>query len=98
MEWLQTVFEFLSNVHWMRVIITVLATAVGVVAGIWFPARMLENYTNQPAARYIWYVLGTGAMVLIYISMYGYGLFWELYLESDLREELQPAVQALIGL
>ncbi|MBX3461079.1 MAG: hypothetical protein KF696_14125 [Planctomycetes bacterium] len=76
-------FEFLGNIAWIRVIITIMATAVGVVAGIWVPARLLEVHTNQPAARYVWYVIGTITLVMVYICMYGYGLFWELYATSE---------------
>lgn len=75
--------EFLANVQWVRVIVTIMATAVGVVLGIYVPARLLEMHTNQPAARYVWYVIGTITLVMVYICMYGYGLFWELYSNSE---------------
>ncbi len=79
MEWLSEVFDFLVSVHWVRVIITILATAVGVVLGIWVPARLLELHTNQPAVRYVWYVMGTLTLIMIYVCMYAYGHFWDLY-------------------
>jgi ABC-type arginine/histidine transport system permease subunit len=79
MEWLDEVLEFLSRVNWLRVVVTVLATAVAIILGIWAPARLLERYTNQVAVRYIWYVMGTGLLIMVYISMYGFGHFWTLY-------------------
>lgn len=75
--------EFLANVQWVRVVVTIMATAVGVVLGIYVPARLLEMHTNQPAARYVWYVIGTITLIMVYICMYGYGLFWELYSNSE---------------
>jgi ABC-type amino acid transport system permease subunit len=86
-EWLTEAFEFLARVNWVRVTITVLATLTAVVLGIWAPARMLEFHTRQPAVRYIWYVLGTLILIMVYVSMYGYGLFWELYSENSLEGE-----------
>lgn len=90
MAFIQDILDFLGNVQWLRVIVTVLMTFVGVVLGIWFPARMLETHTNQPAARYVWYVAGTMVMVMIYISMYGYGHFWDLYVDSAETQEVAP--------
>jgi ABC-type amino acid transport system permease subunit len=86
MEWVSEVFEFLARVNWLRVIVAVLATAVAVVLGVWAPARLLESYTNQPAVRYIWYVLGVWLLIMVYVSMFGYGHFWESYSELDMQE------------
>lgn len=86
MEWLEEVLEFLARVHWIRVVITVLATAIAIVFGIWAPARLLETYTNQPAVRYVWYAMGTALLVMVYVSMYGYGHFWELYGGLEMEE------------
>jgi hypothetical protein len=36
--------------------------------------------------RYIWYVGGTLMLIMVYVSMYGYGHFWELYGASELAE------------
>ncbi|MCA8910199.1 MAG: hypothetical protein KDB82_00720 [Planctomycetes bacterium] len=90
MAFIQDILTFLSNVQWLHLIITVLATMLAVVLGIWFPARMLEAHTNQPAARYVWYVAGTLVLVMIYISMYGYGHFWELYSNSEETQQVAP--------
>lgn len=86
MEWMDHAIDFLSRVHWLRVIFTVLLTTVAVVLGIWLPARILERYTNQVAMRYVWYVGGTLMLIMVYVSMYGYGHFWELYGASELAE------------
>src|SRR5690606_29979937 len=85
-EVLTDVFDFLARVHWVRVIFTVLLTAIAVFLGIWLPARILERYTNQVALRYVWYVGGTLMLIMVYVSMYGYGHFWELYGTSELAE------------
>ncbi len=80
------ILEFLANVHWVRVIFTILLTGLAVVLGIWWPAGVLERYTNQPAVRYVWYIAGTLMLIMVYVSMYGYGHFWELYSASELAE------------
>lgn len=89
-EFFEGIWAFLSSLNWMRVFFTILFTAVAVVFGIWFPARMLAEHTNQPLAKPVWYVIGTLALVMIYISMYGYGHFWELYSESPESQEAAP--------
>lgn len=86
MDWFNNTLEFLSGVQWMRVIITVVVTALAVLLGIHTPARVLEEHTNQPLVRYAWYFVGTFLMVMIFISMYSYGNFWNLYMQSELRE------------
>jgi len=90
MEFLENVWNFLGNLNWIRVFFTIVFTAVAVVFGIWYPAKMLEQHTNQPLARPVWYVIGTLALVMIYISMYGYGHFWELYSNSPETQEAAP--------
>jgi predicted PurR-regulated permease PerM len=90
LDFLDSAWQFLTSLDWIRVIFTILFTAVAVVFGIWFPARMLEQHTNQPLAKPIWYVIGTLALVMIYISMYGYGHFWELYSNSPESQEAVP--------
>lgn len=89
-EFLQETWIFLGNVQWVRVIITILATLIAVVLGIWFPAKMLELHTNQPLAKPAWYVVGTLCLLMIYISMYGYGNFWQLYADSPETQEAAP--------
>lgn len=90
MEFLNDAWSFLAALHWGRVVITVIGTLIAVVVGIWFPAKMLEAHTNQPLARYVWYFVGTLALVMVYISMYGYGHFWHLYSESEETREVAP--------
>lgn len=93
-EFFQDTFTFLGEVHWVRVIVTILATLIAVVLGIWFPAKMLAEHTNQPLAKPAWYVVGTLALVMIYISMYGYGHFWQLYADSPETQEAAPLTPA----
>jgi hypothetical protein len=90
MEFLNDIWVFLGNVQWGRVAVVVIFTLIAVVLGIWFPARMLVEHTNQPLAKPIWYVVGTIALVMIYISMYGYGHFWDLYADSPESQEVAP--------
>ena len=90
LEFLNDVWTFMTRVQWGRVFVTIVATAIAVVCGIWFPARMLEQHTNQPAARYVWCVAGTMTIVVIYVCMYGYGHFWTLYSESPETQRLAP--------
>ena len=90
MEFLHDTWQFLSHVNWGRVAVIVIFTGVAVVAGIWFPARMLALHTNQPLAKPMWYIVGTLALVMIYISMYGYGHFWDLYADSPETQEVAP--------
>jgi len=92
MEFLDGVIDFLAGVQWLRVVITIIATLLAVVGGIYLPARVLEAHTNQPLVRYAWYVVGTMALVMIYLAMYGYGQFWDLYRESEQRER-NPALE-----
>ncbi len=82
MEWLESVWEFLVHVRWGNVAVTVILGAVAVVGGIWWPARMMEEYTGQPKVRYIWYFVGTMTMVVIWWSMWSYGRFWNLYMDG----------------
>lgn len=90
MEFLNDIWVFLSHVQWGRVAVVVIFTLVAVVLGIWFPAKMLEQHTNQPLAKPVWYVIGTLALVMIYISMYGYGHFWDLYADSPESQQVAP--------
>ncbi|MCB9932850.1 MAG: hypothetical protein H6841_05435 [Planctomycetes bacterium] len=90
MGFISDVWDFLSSLDWVRVIVTILFTAMAVVLGIWFPARMLERHTNQPLAKPVWYVVGTLALVMIYVSMFGYGRFWTLYSNSPETQEAAP--------
>ena len=76
---IDTVTEFLSHLDWLRVVFALLGTVVAVVFGIYIPARILEDYTNQPALRWIWYGLGGMCLIMVYISMFGYGYFWTAY-------------------
>lgn len=90
-EILKDVWTFLLDVEWLRVFVTVIFTAVAVVAGIWWPAKLLEAHTNQPLVRWGWYVVGTFALVMIYLAMYGYGNFWNLYHDSEFPARTPPA-------
>jgi hypothetical protein len=87
MEWLDQATEFLSRLDWVRVFFTILLTGVAIVAGVWYPARVLERYTNQVALRYIWYVAGTLMLIMVYVSLYGYGHFWELYSAGEIGDQ-----------
>lgn len=97
MNFFDGAIDFLSRVDWVRVVVTLLATLVAVVAGIYWPARALEAHTNQPLVRYAWYVVGTMALIMIYLAMYGYGHFWELYHESEKRENPAPIERSSSG-
>ncbi len=90
---MDAVIEFLGNVIWWRVIVTLVFTAVAVAAGIWWPARLLEAHTNQPLVRWGWYIVGTLALAMIYTAMYGYGQFWVLYRESEVRRGTTSAAE-----
>jgi hypothetical protein len=87
---LEDVLNFLAAVNWIHVIISVFALTIGVVVGIWIPARLFELYTGQPAVRYIWYFVGGMMLVMVYLSLYGYGSFWTLFAESGGAEEYMP--------
>ena len=89
-EFFEGIWIFFTNLNWWRVIVTIFFTALAVVLGIWFPAKMLAEHTNQPLAKPIWYFIGTVALIMIYVSMYGYGHFWELYSESPESQEAAP--------
>lgn len=89
-EFLNDVWTFLGALNWAWVVLAIFATAIAIVFGIWIPARLLELHTNQPLIRYVWYVAGTLALVMIYISMYGYGHFWDLYRQSEATEKSAP--------
>lgn len=91
MDFLDSALEFLGNIDWLRVFITVIATVIAVVLGIYYPAKVLEAHTNQPIVRYVWYVIGTCTLVMVYLAMYGYGHFWTLYHDSEMRERHTPA-------
>lgn len=83
--------QFLANVQWVRVIVTVAATFVCVLLAVHLPGRLLEEHTNQPAARYVWYVASLMLMIVIYACMFGYGLFWDLYSQNpELNNNLPP--------
>jgi len=84
------VIEFLASVNWVRVFVTIVGTAIAVFFGIWVPARLFETYTGQVAVRYVWFVAGGMMLVMIYISLFGYGNFWTMYVESGAAEELRP--------
>ena len=90
MEFLSDVWTFLGSVHWPRVIITIIATLIAVVLGIWFPAKMLALHTNQPLAKPAWYIVGTLCLLMVYVSMYGYGHFWQLYADSPETQDAAP--------
>jgi hypothetical protein len=87
---LESVLSFLAAVNWIHVIISVISVAIAVVVGIWVPARLFELYTGQPAVRYIWYFVGGMMLVMVYLSLYGYGNFWTLYIETGGSEEHMP--------
>lgn len=91
---MDAILEFLGNIVWWRVLITVVFTAIAVVVAIWWPARLLEAHTNQPLVRWAWYLVGTFALVMIYMAMYGYGSFWTLYRESEVRDRGRAAAAA----
>lgn len=83
---MDAIVEFLSGVIWWRVIVTIVFTGIAALLSIWWPAKLLEAHTNQPLVRWGWYVVGTFALVMIYIAMYGYGHFWTLYRESEVKD------------
>lgn len=79
---IDSVLEFLSQLDWLRVVIALIGTGISVVFGIYIPARILEDYTGQVGVKWIWYFLGTFCLVMVYISMFGYGYFWTAYSET----------------
>jgi len=91
---MDAILEFLGNVIWWRVAVTVVFTAFAVLVAIWWPARLLETHTNQPLVRWGWYFVGTFALVMIYIAMYGYGHFWDLYRQSEVKERTQKTAMS----
>lgn len=89
---MDAVLEFLSNVQWVRLIVTLAATFVCVLLAVYLPGRLLEEHTNQTAVRYIWYAASLLLMIVIYACMFGYGLFWDLYSQNpELNNNLPPA-------
>ena len=87
LEWLKEVGSFLAAIDWIRLVFSLLFTIVAVAAGIWYPGRILERHTNQPIARYVWYALGTLMLVMIYLTMYGYGFFWDSFRRNATKED-----------
>lgn len=89
MELYYEIYGFL-RLYGAQIFVTVVATLIAVVLGVWLPGRLLEAHTRQPAARYVWYVASLIVMVMIYISMYGYGHFWQLYSDSEETQQAAP--------
>ena len=90
---METVLEFMGNIVWWRVIWTLFFTAIAIVLGIWVPAKALEYHTRQPMIKWMWYVVGSFALVSIFISLYGYGHFWELYGERKFEIDRSGPVE-----
>lgn len=83
---MEAVLEYLSQVDWMTVAVAVTLLAFAIVVGVWLPGRFIERHTNQPAARFVWYGVGTLTLVMIYLAAYGYGLFWNNLGESEKKD------------
>ncbi|MCC6575169.1 MAG: hypothetical protein IT462_15440 [Planctomycetes bacterium] len=84
-EFFQNLQAWASRIDWWRTFFSVLVFAVAVVLAIWLPARVLEYHTNQRGIRYVWYVIGSMILVMIYLCMYGYGRFWESDWQTGVR-------------
>ncbi|MCC6464457.1 MAG: hypothetical protein IT463_03845 [Planctomycetes bacterium] len=86
MDWLQPVLDFLAQVRWGYVFLVLISTVAAVYFGVLLPGRLIEAHTNQPIARWVWYVVSVLVLLMIYVAMYGYGEFWFLYGASEARE------------
>jgi hypothetical protein len=78
MSEMEEFLAFLESVNWAAVVVSLLLFAVTIWLGIWLPGKVIERHTNQPVARYVWYGVGSLALVMIYLAAYGYGLFWNI--------------------
>ena len=83
---MEAVLEYLSNVDWLAALMTLILVTIALILGVWLPGKYIERHTNQPAARYVWYGVGTFTLVMVYIAAYGYGLFWNNVNESEKRD------------
>ncbi len=83
---MQELLEFLANLDWMALAVTVVLTLIALLVGVWLPGKFIERHTNQPAARYVWYGVGTFTLIMVYIAAYGYGLFWNNVNENEKRD------------
>lgn len=91
---IESITEFFNNLDPVRATFTIFGTIIAIIFGIYIPARILEDYTNQPAMRWIWYFTGFITLVMVYISMYTYGYFWTSYQETkdqDPKKLEQPS-------
>lgn len=82
---IEDMLAWAARIDWVKTLINVLIFAAAVVLAIWLPARVLEYHTNQRGVRYIWYVIGSLVLVMIYLCMYGYGRFWEADWQTGVR-------------
>jgi hypothetical protein len=80
------VLEYLANVDWLAAMMTLVLVTVALILGVWLPGKYIERHTNQPAARYVWYGVGTFVLVMVYVAAYGYGLFWNNLGESEKKD------------
>lgn len=80
---MEDLLELAAQVNWGTVAISLALLAVTVVLGLWLPGRVMEEHTRQPAARYVWWVVGGMVLVMIYISAWGYGWFWNSVVENE---------------
>ncbi len=81
----QDILDWASTVNWFRALFNLIVVAAAVVLAIWLPGRALEYHTNQRGVRYIWYVIGSLVLVMVYLCMYGYGRFWDTDWQSVAR-------------
>ncbi|MBP9891872.1 MAG: hypothetical protein KBG84_08185 [Planctomycetes bacterium] len=83
---MDAVLEYLANVDWLATLMTLILVMVALVLGVWLPGKYIERHTNQPAARYVWYGVGTFTLIMVYVAAYGYGLFWNNLGESEKKD------------
>ncbi len=83
---MDAVLEYLANVDWLATLMTLVLVMVALVLGVWLPGKYIERHTNQPAARYVWYGVGTFTLIMVYVAAYGYGLFWNNLGESEKKD------------
>ena len=83
---MEAVLEYLGNLDWPALIVSVILVGIGLVVGVWLPGKFIERHTNQPGARYVWYGVGTFTLIMVYIAAYGYGLFWNNVNENEKRD------------
>ncbi len=83
MRHMEDLLQFLGAVNWYAAAVAGALLAVTVVIGLWLPGRLIEAHTRQAGARYIWYGVGGMLLIMVYISAYGYGWFWNSMADQE---------------